>query len=247
MYVKVMNKMFFRSSKRPPVANTDSGLTLIECLVAIMVISLTSASISPVLVLSVATRVQNQKSEQALQLARGEIDRVRLLVESKSIYTDADLRLAEDEKTKSGAVSAPDTSILEKTWLTDSPRVKTARIVDTNGDDVPDFVIQSFRGKSPIVATAEGNMPVAFDMGVRVYDATVLKSPNGGGFKTELEKKAASLGFTSGEGERGRSPLAVVYSQIVNSDRAESLCKYMEYLGEDPADTSKFPTVSCAL
>ena len=44
-------------------------------------VALVASTIAPALVLSVATRVQSQKSEQALQLAQSEIDQVRLQVE----------------------------------------------------------------------------------------------------------------------------------------------------------------------
>lgn len=217
---------------------SDSGLTLIECLVAIVVIALTSASIAPVLVLSVATRVQNQKAEQALQLAKGEVDRVRLLVERSPTYTSADLRLAESSaaplnstpsSTSQGTaittVGKPTSLVAKAAWSLSTyvPSDVAAREIDANGDGTPDFVIQSFRGGSPMVGAT---MPVAFDMGVRVYDYSAILR-NGIG---TLETKPAGLGFTSGEGQRGKKPLAVVYTQIINSDNPLSVCTYMGYL-----------------
>ena len=243
-----MKKVFRLSHsfrKRRPTS--EKGLTLIECLVAISVIAATSATIAPVMVLSVATRVQNQKAEQALQLAQGEIDRVRLLVERNSTYTVADLKLAESAEAPLPATVADPTlkgtaitatlkpNSLTGNWSasTYTPSAYEAREVDTNGDSNPDFVIQSFRGGAVTVpiTTASGstNMPVAFDMGVRVYDYAAITQGTGD-IATTLETEPAGLAFTSGEGQRGRRPLAVLYSQITNSDNSQSLCEYMEYL-----------------
>lgn len=61
----------------------QQGLTLLETLVAIIVIGLTAAAITPAFVLTVATRVQSQKAEQALQLARAEVDEIRTLMERR--------------------------------------------------------------------------------------------------------------------------------------------------------------------
>ena len=61
-------------------SKTD-GLTLIECLVAIALIGISTAVIAPVMVFSVATRVQSQKAEQAIQVAQGEVEKIRLLAE----------------------------------------------------------------------------------------------------------------------------------------------------------------------
>ena len=253
-----MKKLFSRAF-RPPLRNSHRGLTLIECLVAISVIAATSATIAPVIVLSVATRVQNQKAEQALQLAQSEIDRVRLLVERNSVYTGADLKLAEDTtnaplptatatgtSTGTAITTVPKPTLLasESAWSasTYTPAINKAREIDSDGDGSPDFVIQSFRGGAAEVpvtvppTTAGGTatastMPVAFDMGVRVYDYNAITKGTGSiPSGLVLETEPAGLAFTSGEGQRGRRPLAVVYTQITNSDNAGSLCIYMEYL-----------------
>ena len=231
---------------------TESGLTLIECLVAIAIIGLTSATIAPVFVLSVATRVQNQKAEQALQIARGEIDRVKLIVERQATYTDADLKLSEVSSVALGSsgtlissVNPPDSgnSIVSQTaWLgmTNPISALDVREVDSNQDGAPDFLVQSFRGEAVTVTNAGATMPVAFDMGVRVYDYNA--TTNNGEVVSGLETESAGLGLTSGEGQRGRRPLAVMYTQITNSDNPASLCAYMEYLGETiPANMSCTP------
>jgi len=229
MSTKMFSSFYkYSRNKKRTEHQAEDGLTLIECLVAIAVIALTSASIAPVLVLSVATRVQNQKSEQALQLAQGEIDRVRLLVERNATYTSDELQLSPAStaalSTAISAVGPPTSSVNVSTWsasgyVPSSPF--SAKQVNIDNDAAPEYLVQSFRGE----AAMEGGMPVAFSMGVRVYDFNSV-----GANPTGLSTDSATLGFTSGEGQRGNRPLAVLYTQIINSDDDRSLCEYLEFL-----------------
>lgn len=57
------------------------GFTLVESLMGILVISVVAITITPPIVLSTATRVQNRRAEQAMQLAQAEVDRIRVFVE----------------------------------------------------------------------------------------------------------------------------------------------------------------------
>lgn len=68
---------FFLLSQCQRPNPSDRGLTLIEVLLAIVMVGVILAAIAPVLALSVATRVQSRKVEQATALAQQEIDRVR--------------------------------------------------------------------------------------------------------------------------------------------------------------------------
>ncbi len=57
--------------------STQAGFTIIESLMALMVVSILMVALSPVVVLSVATRVQARRVELATQAARTYIDGVR--------------------------------------------------------------------------------------------------------------------------------------------------------------------------
>jgi prepilin-type N-terminal cleavage/methylation domain-containing protein len=59
--------------KPPSLSSTQSGFTLIECLIAIMVVSILMVGIAPAIVVSVATRVQARRLEQATEAARAYI------------------------------------------------------------------------------------------------------------------------------------------------------------------------------
>lgn len=204
---------------------SKAGLTLIECLVAIVVIALTTATVTPVMIFSVATRVQNQKTEQALQLAQAEIDKVKLIVEQGGDYgSKLLLPVAPTGTTNLIDVGAPSSAFLAST--ASATLVSQAKKIDTDGDGDDDFAIQLFRTEG--IEAGSASTPVVFDMGVRVYDARA--NANVG----SLQKEEAGLTFTSGGGSRGTRPLAVLYSQIAQGDRVGSLCQYWKKGEGDP-------------
>ncbi len=222
-------------------STSEAGLTLIECLVAIVVIALTSASVAPMMVFSVATRVQNQKTEQALQLAQAEVDQIRLVVEQGGDYGDRLSNLSLLKLNPAVALTAfdalPPVEFIASTATLD--RVVEARMIDTDGDGDDDFAIQRFRTEGIEVTSQTpgvvSSTPVVFDLGVRVYDARAQKNLVGAS-PAGLIASTAGLTFTSGEGDRGRQPLAVLYTQIAQGDRDGSLCQYWEFTGSSPTD-----------
>lgn len=223
--------MTFAKHVRENACSSEAGLTLIECLVAIAVIALTSATIAPMVIFSVATRVQNQRTEQALQLAQSEIDKARLVVEQGGDYGDRLLGI--DLLTASATsvidVAAPTNFIASTASVT---AVTQARKLDIDGDGDDDFAIQLFRTPgievSPQTAGVVASTPIVFDVGVRVYAANAER--NLGSLVTD----EAGLTFTSGEGDRGLQPLAVLYGQIAQGDREGSLCEYWQFTGSTP-------------
>ncbi|MEO1387332.1 MAG: prepilin-type N-terminal cleavage/methylation domain-containing protein [Cyanobacteria bacterium J06634_6] len=217
--------MFVKSQLRKPYSS-DAGLTLIECLVAIVVIAITTAAIAPMMIFSVATRVQNQKTEQALQLAQSQIDQVRLTVEQGGDYA---ARLEElsvvSSPTAATALEIPPPGTGYGNFISGDNKATAlnhARMFDIDGDEDNDFAVQLFRTKGIVVPAEDPSLddtPVTFDVGVRVYDIRAQDA-------TTLLKEPAGLAFTSGEGERRTRPLAVIYSQITQGDRNGSLCQY---------------------
>lgn len=223
---KSFEKIDGRSSK----SDLEHGLTLIECLVAIAVIASTIGVIAPITILTVATRVQNQRAEQAIHIAQSEIDRVRLTVERGGNFDLSDVAsttLAID------AVPAPNT--VDEAAA--STTVTAARSVDVNNDGTDDFAIQLFRTYS--TAGVSDGIPVAFELGVRVYRAQAIErfAPT-----NQVGTEQAALTFTDGEGEGTTRPLAVLYTTIVKSDRTESLCDYYRY---NSASFDASTTVAC--
>ncbi|MBE9156850.1 type II secretion system protein [Nodosilinea sp. LEGE 06152] len=212
-----LKRYLYRAGGRSP-AQGQQGLTLIECLVAIIIVGLVSSAIAPALVISVATRVQSQKAEQALELAQSEIDRVRLLVERSEANignlppavaitgANPDSRVAEVAGPNYGApVTAPTTAF----------QTRTATL---NGNQ---FAVQVYRTPGRFV----GNVPVTFGMGVRVYDYDAVLNGTG-----SLAKDPASLRMVSGEGQRSRRPLVALYTNVTVGEGGTSLCQYIQHL-----------------
>ena len=190
---------------------SEAGLTLIECLVALVVIAVTAATITPMMVFAVATRVQNQKTEQAMQIARGEIDKIRLVVEQGGDYST---RLSELSLFSTGASTSlvlvpPPTSFVDNV-SSSVTAVDKARKLDIDGDGDTDFAVQHFRDKG-----------------------------------IEIGADNTGLAFTSGEGQRGRRPLAVLYSQIAQGDRINSLCQYWDFVSSTPFADSTANALTC--
>jgi len=75
------NRRAINGWAHPTKQPSEAGLSLIECLVAIVIITLTVVSITPPIMLATATRIQSRKADLARQIAQGEIDRIRVLVE----------------------------------------------------------------------------------------------------------------------------------------------------------------------
>ncbi len=232
----------FLPPKRSPAKPSapDQGLTLIECLVAIVMVALVAGSIAPVMVISVASRVNSQKAEQALGLAQAEIERTRSLVEQGS-YATANLppigstaSSAVKENEDISSVLGPDLSA-PSTPLS----FEYARRVGIDGRETSTltdqrFIVQTFRSAGYTQASA--STPIAFNMGVRVYDISATGTGN-------LPTDVASIGLTGGTGERTQRPLAALYTTIAVGDQDDSLCDLIRYFNSQQAS----PAASTAL
>lgn len=208
----------------------EQGLTLIECLVAIVMVALVSSAIAPAMVLSVATRVHSQKSEQALALAQSEIDSVRVLVE-RGGYTAAQLPPV--------AAGLNDQAITTAAGANLGAAANTfahARPVDIDGDGQRDFLVQRYRA----VGQTVGSTPVAFAMGVRVYDRDASATGN-------LPTTPARLVMTSGDGGRSTRPLAVLYTTIATSNEGNSMCNLITYFNSTAGTNNALPAACTAI
>ncbi|MFQ4139477.1 prepilin-type N-terminal cleavage/methylation domain-containing protein [Nodosilinea sp. PGN35] len=216
-------------TKRANPKGQEQGLTLIECLVAIVVVGLVSSAIAPALVLSVATRVHSQKAEQALALAQSQIDSMRVLVE-RGEYTVNDLPpLAAGLADKDVATAAG-----PNLGVTNATNFAYAQPVDIDGNGQADFLVQRYRA----VGQSVDGLPVAFAMGVRVYDRGASAVGN-------LSTQPASLVMTSTSGGRNERPLATLYTTIAASNQGDSLCNLITYVNSGVVSGAKkdLPTI----
>jgi len=213
-------KRCHKGIQRKVVASNNKGLTLIESLVAIVVITATLATVTPVVVLAVATRVQNQRAEQAFQVAQAEIDNIKSVLERGGDTLNLPVTAATvlDASEFEAEVPAPDT--LDALGLANplySSTYDNAKAVDVDGDGTADFGVQLFR----TVGSTSGTTPISFDLGVRVYRADAITNNS-----TSLETTQAALRIARGEGQTGTRPIAVVYTSLARSDNNNSLCDY---------------------
>jgi prepilin-type N-terminal cleavage/methylation domain-containing protein len=229
-----------KSHAQSPASPT--GFTLIESLVAVIVIAITVVSVIPPIFWATATRVQNRRVEQAVQLAQGEIDRVRNGIERQ------DFSLADLPPEVTGAAVRPDpgapTSIdptrrrsvdpLCVQGLADSGRPpadpRAAIPVDTDGGDdcKAEFFIQVFRGQPVnLGSTTAGVVPDGMVVGVRVYSIAAANTA-GTAFNSDppLQKEIGKLRATNGLGTQRTRPLSVQYSAIVRSNGSEGMTLY---------------------
>lgn len=230
----------------------EEGLTLLEVLMAIIVVGISVSAVTPAFVLALATRVQSQRAEQAMQLAQEAIDRARIVMELGAVDDPgtpavddgirANLLPADAGDGDLDAVAgAPDVFLAadDANCLNDygnQPAVTEACSVDINNDGEADFAVQTYLANAIEHPTIPDEL-VAFDIGVRVYASEAVENI------ADLSTEPASVGLSNnprgGETSSGRSrylfaPLAVVYSTVVRSEEQNSLCDYYNYQGTDP-------------
>ncbi|MEH2197092.1 hormogonium polysaccharide secretion pseudopilin HpsB [Nostoc sp.] len=219
----------------------ESGFTIIESLVAILIVAILLAAIAPTIVIATATRVQSKRVEQATQAARSFIDGV-----------------------KSGAVTTPATTIapngtlagnLLNTTSMPPPTASTSLYCvtkDSNNNLAianPDcttaptgktnlFYIQAVKivvaGSTP-TDTTTGLPKDGYRLGIRVYrsdiDFTNAKASNGSDKKTQRT-------FTGTLGDR-QSPLVEMTTEIGSRNTSfNALCQRLAITGSTTSNTT---------
>lgn len=235
--ISMMRKLGRRwSHKKELQPCSAAGFTLVECIMAIVVVGLTGAVVAPFMVISVATRVQNQRAEQAIELAQSEIDRVRIEFEQNgaeedfvptryqnAVIAEGDITCATDEycpaKFRGPTDIDTDDTVID-------PDGDGEKEVDVNGDDTFDFFIQGFLVQRQ--DNAGNDIPNAYELGVRVYDIRASENFPAGGLATD----EALVGVTSSEGERVAKPLSAVYASVGIAEGSGSLCNWIEYTND---------------
>lgn len=205
-------KLFFAQS-------SQSGFTIIECLVAMVVVSALMAAIAPVVALSVGTRVQARRAELAAQAARAYADGIR-----------------------SGAVNAPSHTVLQNSFTSVTAPTSTGSLacttsatsypycsntsssslycIDLDGggcsnNSPQDLLVQAFR---------TGN-DQSYGLGLRVYRTDAFSDT------TALSNGAQQATYTGGIGNR-KAPLVVMTTEInTQQARYKDLCARLNTSG----------------
>lgn len=195
--------------------DNQKGFTIIESLVAIVVVSILLAAIAPVIVISVATRVQARRVELASQAARAYIDGVRTqaILPPAPPPTSPPNLAAYPAPTPSGSLNCAANSYCTTAGATSTTAINLYCIdFDGSGScshtSTTDMIVQAFRPNSD-------NPSTGYLLGVRVYRAdafsgnTVLARNNAG----DNNEKITQLSFTGGVGQR-KVPLVEMTTDI---------------------------------
>ncbi|MGF1992423.1 MAG: hormogonium polysaccharide secretion pseudopilin HpsB [Nostoc sp. ZfuVER08] len=232
--------MIKRKQQQVSHPSDEAGFTIIESLVAILLITILLAAIAPTIIIATATRVQSKRVELATQAARTFIDGV-----------------------KTGAVTTPATTItpngtlggnLLNTTNMPAPATSTSQYLYCVTKDInnnlailkdPDctsntnkiFYIQAAKiivtGSTP--ADSTGIPKDGYRLGIRVYrsdiDFTNAKASNG------TDKKTQNT-FTGTLGDR-QSPLVEMTTEIGSRNTSfNALCQRLAITGSTTSNTT---------
>ncbi|MBD1924766.1 type II secretion system protein [Trichocoleus sp. FACHB-90] len=183
--------------------SSAAGFTIIESLLAILVVTILMVGVAPVIVLSVATRVQAKRVEQGADAARAYIDGVR-----------------------SGAITS---TTLGFPFHTPQPFEKVAAptsnaglyCVDLDGggcsiNSPKDLYVQAFR--NGVAASPENG----YMLGIRVYRADAFSTP--GLLKTMGVNGAKAQTFSGGLGDRKSPQFETITEMAGSNTNLKTLC-----------------------
>lgn len=194
-----------------PLAPSESGFTLIESLLAIVVVAILLSSIAPVVVFSVATRVQARRVELATQAARSYIDTLRAEATTPPPAVGSGVTLA----TYAAPTSTGTLTCAANAYCT-VPAVNLY-CIDRDGGGCTatsnrDMLVQAFRYNPNSTDATKG-----YALGLRVYRADA--------FATSMTLQAASQQRSS-TGGMGRKDQPLVQMQ---TDITPSSVRYQDF------------------
>lgn len=217
-----IEKLTMNSSQIPKSSapSDQSGFTIIESLVAIMVVGILLAAIAPVLVISTATRVQARRTELATEAVKALIDAIKSkTVADPAITTSLSAPTTAAPRTLSG--SSGD-------YLISSAAVPTATTglycFKKNGSlAIPDctsdlFYIQAVR---LAVTGSDPDKGQGYRLGIRVYRSDAFIGSESLKSGSSQQKTAT---FTGGIGDR-KAPVVEMTAEIVRGQSSyKALC-----------------------
>ncbi len=189
--------------------SSQEGFTILESLMALIVVSVLLAAIAPVIALAVATRVQSRQVELAGQAARTYIDGVRTGSITAPGATTSTLQ-GYAAPTASGTLTctannyctAPTGTSLYCLDFDNSGSCETTSLTD--------MVVQAFRYNS-----ASSNASSGYTLGIRVYRANAfgLNATLSRNNATGSNEKVTEVPFT-GDGGQRLAPLVEMTTDI---------------------------------
>ena len=213
----------------PHPQSSQSGFTIIESLVALIVVALLLAAVSPVIVLATATRLQARRVELATQAARAYIDGVKAGT-IPDAAVDPTLQLTAANSASPRTIATPGAYLLGSVNPPTSPSglncfTKSGNISTVCDSSTPNttplFYIQAVRGA---VTGSDPDKGQSYRLGVRIYRADAFP----GAIASNNGTKTTQATFTGGLGNR-YAPLVEMTTDIVRSEPSYS--GYCQRLG----------------
>ncbi|MCF4970315.1 hormogonium polysaccharide secretion pseudopilin HpsB [Nostoc sp. CMAA1605] len=207
--------------------SSESGFTIIESLVALLVAALLLAAIAPVLVISVATRVQAKRIERGTDAAKSYIDGVRVgtiaAPDSPITNSTSDFAIASYDPPS----LTPTLACTANSYCTQPATNLYCVSVDGSNcttTNTNNFVIQAIRYNKATVTSSGTTSNITdatkgYQLGVRVYRSDGFASA-GGNLKKAPNKQAT---FAAGLGDR-KTPLVEITTEITKGTTFSDLC-----------------------
>ena len=190
--------------------SSEAGFTIIESLLAILVVTILMVGLGPVIALSTATRVQAKRVELGAQAAKSYIDGVRSGAIAPTSNTAKQNELADFLSPSSAGTLSLTTNQY------DSATVPKLYCIDGDGDNKClhtssyDMVVQAVR--------SDNNPSEGYRMAVRVYRADAFNDA------TALKTKTAQRSYSGGTGAR-KAPVMETTTEIAPSQpKLKDLC-----------------------
>lgn len=205
---QVMSKQLIKTKTKQQlvIQSSQSGFTIIESLLAMMVITILMVGLAPIIALSVATRVQARRIELGAEAAKTYIDGVRSgIIDDPVISAD---QLQDVAAPTTGNLSCDDSTYC-------ATPASNLYCIDGDGDKVcisnstTDMIVQG-SGYNPVSADADDG----YSLGVRVYRADAFQEP---ALQTSSAPDSSkALAFTGGLGKR-KVPLVEITTGITTA------------------------------
>lgn len=224
-----MNLLLLNKNK----TSSEQGLTLLEVIASIVMISVILVAIAPPLLLSVATRVKMRRASQAMLIAQEEVNRVQgIMARSRDENLPTESDDCDPTESVCSYVGLPQT-IGQNTNLKDFSAPDSNSELeefDVDDDGNADFFVQTFRDQGALFAGGGTRCePAVFGIGVRVYSTLAEDNLQSGNLETE----EISLQMTSGLKGQSTKPMTVLFATVSRSDMGGSLDTYQDYINNN--------------
>ncbi|WP_242051171.1 hormogonium polysaccharide secretion pseudopilin HpsB [Nostoc spongiaeforme] len=187
-----------------------AGFTIVESLVAILVVTILLAAIAPVLSLSVATRVQSRRVELATQAAKAYIDAVRTQKITAPTESGTNTPSNNPAPTTTGTLTCTANSYCTAPTGTSLYCVDFDSTNSCEANSLTDMVVQAFRYNPN---NSNSNPAITgYTLGLRVYRSDAFRS-SATLLKNTATSKTTQRTFTPGIGQR-TAPLVEMTADI---------------------------------